>query len=271
MKLKNLILRSAGFFLLFVSSSMGQTWTLPKQGTVKENGPRTYRFTVDYSNADVYGKILQVQRVTGEYTRGLPDDMAVWNNVSIAQTTQPGGPLGPARTREFMNGFRYNPKTSNSMAPDFFKGFPDGSVLERNLVWDTGMFEFFGQQQFEHLKLNQPYHLLTNQDVKMPGVGTFHNRDIELVWIGKSQRNGQECALIEYRAFLNPLEVKAENMEFKGRSHYWGLIWVSLKTRQIEYGTLYEDVLLEMNQPDGKLERLVSVMRNGVFEPVTIK
>ena len=44
-----------------------------------------------------------------------------------------------------------------TMKPDFFKGFPPTAVFERNLVWDTGMLEMFGQEQFEHLKLNAPY------------------------------------------------------------------------------------------------------------------
>ena len=35
-------------------------------------------------------------------------------------------------------------------------------------------------------------------------------------------------------------------MTLKGRSHYWGAIWVSLASRQIEYATLQEDVLGEM-------------------------
>ena len=44
------------------------------------------------------------------------------------------------------------------MKPDFFKAFPPTAVMERNLVWDTGMIELFGQNFFDKLKLNQPYH-----------------------------------------------------------------------------------------------------------------
>ena len=102
----------------------------------------------------------------------------------------------------------------------------------------------------------------------MPGVGTFHNRDVQLTWIGRSRRNGKECAVIEYRAFFNPLEIANGGMTLKGRSHYWGEIWVSLATKQIEYATLHEDVLGEMKLRSGP-PRMISVFRSGVFEPVS--
>jgi hypothetical protein len=235
---------------------------------VKENGPRTYRFTADYSTADIHGRVVELQRVQGEYTRGLPGNKAVWNNVIMAQSTDAGGPFGPAQKREFMNGFQYDRKSSNLLVADFFKGFPEGAVMERNLVWDTVMFEAFGQEQFEHLKLNEPYHFMPGQDVIMPGIGTFQNRDVQLMWAGKSHRNGQDCALIHYNAYFNPLELAVGGMTLRGRSHYWGQIWVSLSTKQIEYGTLYEDVLGEMKLPGNSAARMVNVFRYGVFEPL---
>ena len=80
----------------------------------------------------------------------------------------------------------------------------------------------------------------------MPGVGTFQNHRVVLVWLGDSKRNGQDCALIQYQAFFNPLEINSGPMTLKGRSDYWGEIWVSLATKQIEYATLYENVMGEM-------------------------
>jgi hypothetical protein len=102
----------------------------------------------------------------------------------------------------------------------------------------------------------------------MPGVGTFHNRDVQLTWIGRSSRNGEDCAVIEYRAFFNPLEIANAGMTLKGRSHYWGSIWVSLTSKQIEYATLQEDVLGELTLAGQDGPRTISVFRSGVFEPV---
>jgi hypothetical protein len=268
MRAKCITIGFIGFVLLSAICLMAKSWKLPQGITVKDNAPRTYRFTVDYSTADIQGRIIHLQQVKGDYTRGLPDNEAIWENITVAESTQAGGPLGTAQKQEFMNGFHYKLKSFNPMAPDFFKNFPDTAVNERNLVWDTTMLEDFGQKQFEHLVLNQPYHYSTNQDVLMPGVGTFHNRDVQLIWIGKSFRNGQDCVLIEYSAYFNPLELAVGGMTLKGRSHFWGQIWVSLSTRQIEYGTLYEDVLGEMKFPGNNSTQVMNAFRYGVFEPL---
>jgi hypothetical protein len=168
-----------------------------------------------------------------------------------------------------MQGFRYHDDLGDTMKPDFFKAFPPTAVFERNLVWDTGIIEMFGQNYFDHLKLNEPYRILSNQDVNMPGVGTFQNHDVVLEWVGRSQRNGQDCALIKYQAFFNPLEIATGGMTLKGRSDYWGEIWVLLATRQIEYATLYENVVGEMKLPGQDSTQVIDVFRIGTFEPIS--
>lgn len=263
----------AGFAWLLSGCLQAQSWTLPEGTATKDAGRRTYRVTVDHTVSDTKGQVVQRQRVSGDYTRGLPGGDAVWKNVTVAESNGPAAIAGPGQKREFMEGFRYRAGPASlgeTMKPGFFKGFPPAAIFERNLVWDTGMIEMFGQEQFAHLKLNAPYRLIAAQEVRMPGVGTFHNRDVRLTWIGRSQRNGQECAVIEYRAYFNPLRIANGGMTLTGRSHYWGEIWVSLATRQIEYATLHEDVLGEMKLA-GQDTRIVNVFRNGVFEPVTRK
>jgi hypothetical protein len=256
---------------VLAQSSVGQGWNLPQGTTVKDNGPRTYRFNVDYTMANTKGDTLQRQRITGEYTRGLAGGEVIWKNVSQADAMGPTAPFGAAQKREFMEGFRYHDDLSETMKPEFFKAFPPTAVFERNLVWDTGMLEFFGQGYFEHLKLNEPYHVLSNQDVKMPGLGTFQNHDVVLEWVGRSQRNGQDCVLIKYQAFFNPLEIANAGMTLKGRSDYWGEIWVSLATKQIEYGTLYENVVGEMKLAGQDTTQVIYVFRSGSLEPVSSK
>jgi hypothetical protein len=239
--------------------------------TVKDNGPRTYRFTVDYNSANTKGEIFYRQRMAGEYTRGLAGGEVEWKNVTQATAVGPTAPFGAAQKRDLMEGFRYRNDLASTLKPDFFKGFPPTAVLERNLVWDTGMIEMFGQNYFEHLKLNEPYHIGGDKDVVMPDVGTFHNRDIVLEWIGRSQRNGQDCALINYQAFFNPLEIVNGGMTLIGRSDYWGEIWVSLETKQIEYATLQEVVVGEMKPPGQDTTQVINVFRLGTLEPVSAK
>src|SRR6516225_158129 len=57
---------------------------LPKTLALKENGPHTYLFTCDYFYLDTLGNLTRKERVTGQYTRGLPEGKARWNNVRVA-------------------------------------------------------------------------------------------------------------------------------------------------------------------------------------------
>ena len=259
-----------GQFLL-VPCMFAQTAGLPQGMSVKDNGPRTYRFTVDYNSANTKGEMVYRQRIAGEYTRGLAGGEVEWHNVTQAQAVGATAPFGAAEKRDFMEGFRYHNDIASTMKPDFFKGFPPTAVVERNLVWDTGMIELFGQNYFEHLKLNEPYHVVTDQDVNMPDVGTFHNRDIVLEWVGRSERNGQDCALISYQAFFNPLQIVNGGMTLTGRSDYWGDIWVSLATKQIEYATIEEVVVGEMKPPGQDTTQVINIFRIGILEPVITK
>ena len=261
----------AGCVCLLSAGLLAQSWTLPRAMPVKDAGPRAYRFTMNHTVSDTKGQVVQRQRVTADYTRGLAGGDAMWKNVTVAESNGPGAISGPGEKREFMEGLRYrsgSPGLADSMKPEFFKAFPPTAVMERNLVWDTGMIEMFGQDEFDHLKLNAPYRLLSSQDVNMPGIGTFQNRDVQLTWVGRSRRNGQECAVIDYIALFNPLAIATGGMTLTGRSHYWGEIWVALATRQIEYATLQEDVLGELKLPGQETAQIINVFRSGIFEPV---
>jgi hypothetical protein len=252
-------------------SFSASSWNLPHGTAVKDNGPRTYRFILEYNTANTKGEVIYRQRVEGEYKRGLPNGEVAWSNVTVADAAGPDAPFQPAQKRDFMEGFRYRNDIDSTLKPDFFKGFPPTAIAERNLVWDTGMIEKYGQNYFDRLKLNEPYRSTSNDDVAMPGVGTFHSRNVALQWIGHSQRNGQDCALITYQSFFNSLEIANGGMTMQGRSDYWGEIWVSLATKQIEYATLYEVVVADMKLPGQDATQVVNVFRSGTFEPVSAK
>jgi hypothetical protein len=256
---------------LRAQSPSPQTWDLPHGTAVKDSGPRVYHFSVIYYSANRTGDVIHRQQVTGDYTRGLPNGDVEWSNVFDAQVDGPAAPFPATPKLDFMQGFRYHNDMGATMSPDFFKSFPPSAVMERNLVWDTGMFEAFAENYFDQLKLNVPLHTGQDQEVKMPDVGTFHNRDVVLEYVGHSQRNGQDCALIDYRAFLNPLQLATGGVTIQGRSDYWGEIWVSLATKQIEYATINEEVNGELKLPGQDTPQLLSVFRIGSFEPIPAK
>jgi len=248
-----------------------QTWNLPQGTSVRDSGPRIYRFVVDYNTANTRGEMVFRQRVTGLYTRGLSDGAVMWKNVTMADAVGATASFGVPQKSDFMEDFRYHNDLASTMGPEFFKGFPPTAVMQRNLVWDTGMIEMFGQNYFDQLRLNEPHQILSNQDVKIPDVGTFRNHNVVLEWIGRSQRNGQECALIDYQAFFNPVQIATGGMTLVGRSDYWGEIWVSLETKQIEYSTLNESVVGEMKLAGQDTPQVVNIFRSGVLEPLDAK
>ncbi len=248
-----------------------QTWELPHGTVVKDAGPRSYRFTVVYNTAGRTGEVIHRQRITGDYTRGLANGEVEWKNVGVAEADGATAPFPAAQQRDFMQGFRYRNVPAETLKPDFFKSFPATAVFERNLVWDTTMIEAFGQNYFDQLKLNVPLQAPADQDVNMPGVGTFRNHNIVLEWVGRSQRNGEDCALINYQAFFNPLQIANAGMTLTGRSDYWGEIWVSLATKQIEYATIYEQVSGEMKLPGQDTPQTISIFRTGELKLLNAK
>jgi hypothetical protein len=99
-------------------------------------------------------------------------------------------------------------------------------------------------------------------------MGSFENKDMVLTWTGITERNGEYCAVIEFRTMNNPLEYTGEGMSMKGRSHYWGTIWVSLEDKQIEHAVLFEDVVMEMNLPGQTTKQIMDAVREISFVKV---
>jgi hypothetical protein len=236
-------------------------------GAFGQTAPRTWHFTCDYYNFSVKGQLSGRQRYSASYTRGLPGDVVRWSDITVANAGGWSGDFGPAQKQAFMEGFSYpHADVANMTKPDFFRGFPPLAMQQRNLAWDTHMLEGF-VADFDHLKLNIPYHVPEAAEVDLAGAGTFRHKDLQLILTGNSKRHGQECAVIDYRALFNTLEAKTAAFALTGRSDYWGQIWMSLATRQIEYATLYEEVLGELTMPGQEKPMTLSVVRVGVFEP----
>ena len=241
--------------------------TLLLAGASAQVAPRTWHFTCDYYNLDVKGHLSGRQRYSASYTRGLPGDAVRWSDVTVANASGWSGDFGPAEKQAFMEGFSYpHADAVNMTKPGFFRGFPPMAMQQRNLVWDTHMFEGF-VENLDHLKPNIPYHVPGASEMALAGAGTFRQRDLQLTLTGNSQRNGKDCAVIDYRALFNTIEMKTPALALVGRSDYWGQIWVSPVTRQIEYATLYEEVLGELTLPGQDKPMTVSVVRIGAFEP----
>ncbi|HPD86746.1 MAG TPA: hypothetical protein PLS06_05475, partial [Proteiniphilum sp.] len=64
----------------------------------------------------------------------------------------------------------------------------------------------------------------------------------------------------------NKVNIEMENLSMRGRSHYWGEVYVSLTDKHVEYATLTEDVIIDLSvngQPGikGYVVRFITLSR----------
>ena len=64
----------------------------------------------------------------------------------------------------------------------------------------------------------------------------------------------------------NPLDYAGEGMSMKGRSHYWGTIWVSVEDKQVEHAVLFEDVVMEILLPGQTTKQVMDATREITYE-----
>jgi hypothetical protein len=81
--------------------------------------------------------------------------------------------------------------------------------------------------------------------------------------------NGKNCAVIQYQSFFNPVDAVNNGMKIKGRSLYWGTIWISLDEPQVECGALNEDLPMELTIPGVPEKQLIDLQRQVEFTKVS--
>lgn len=246
---------------------------LPAEFKLEENEPQKYRITSKLHNRDISGNTINKILLTAEFTRALDDGLVRWNNVRIGGSTDPAKPISEDMLQDYkyMEDFSYK-ISGDIMKEGFYKDFPNNDTrnLIKTLVWDEVMIEPYLWNHLDKLKLNEFIRVSDFEDftVQMGDWGTIKMRDLKLKWTGLSKINNEICALIHYQSFSNPVESISKSITIKGRSLYWGSIWVSLEGKQIEYGTLNEDVVMEMMFTGSSVKRLLNMQREVIFEKV---
>jgi hypothetical protein len=243
---------------------------LPSGKPEDDGALQKYRMTAVYTNMDVYGKFTGKTKVTGDYTRGFKDGFAVWNNVFISDSKSQSEPFAEGNRQNYMENFKYIP-SDNMLTEDAFKNFPSSTenVFARNLIWDMMSVELFAWRHNDSLKLNKTYIL---PDIKgefnMAEIGKYNQESIQLCWTGISLMNNELCAVIEYRAMNNRLEIATGNIKTKGTEQYWGNTWISLKTKQVEYAEMYSCTFQEIEVQGMKDKFMIKTIRDLFVERI---
>ena len=231
-----------------------------------EDELQKYQVTTIHYNSDMFGNFFNKFRVRGEYTRGLDNGKVKWNNVTVAMSMQRNADFSSGTKLRYMEDYSYLP-SPDMLNPEKFETFEEHSAYAKNLIWDMLGIEGFAWAYFDVLELNKPYNATDfNGKMDLAGQGFFENKDVVLTWTGISKFNDELCATIEYRTMNNPLEYKEESMSMKGRSHYWGTIWVSIEDKQVEHANVFEDVMMELQLSGQSGTQLMNATREIVFK-----
>lgn len=244
---------------------------LPSDLELIEETPQVYEIVVDYYTRDLYGNLLNLMKISAEYTRALPEGMVRWNNVNITKNITSKDSQPESELQEYMENFTYFP-SGEILNESFFKDFPAGVTETRVLIWDMMSIEVWAWNYFDLLKLNEEFKPQDSEEtIQMAGAGLFTNKDLKLTWTGVSEIKSELVALIEFQSLFNPLDMNNGIFSMKGRTNYWGTIGVSLKDKQIEFARLYEDGILDMQFAGKEENTLINVFREIKFNKITEK
>jgi len=241
--------------------------SLPQSLELKDELQK-YVVTTDHFNTDIFGNFFNKIRIKGDYTRGLPDKQVKWNNVSVAMSMLRNDEFSAGSPVAYMENFSYT-VSEDMLKPEKFSTFTENSAYTKNLVWDMMGIEGLAWVNFNDLELNKPFKAtFFNGKMDLAGMGSFENKDMVITWTGITERNGEYCAVIEFRTMNNPLEYTGDGMSMKGRSHYWGTIWVSVEDKQVEHAVLFEDVVMEIQLPGQTNKQIMDATREISFVKV---
>ena len=234
------------------------------------NEPAKYRMTAIYTNRDLYGNFMDKKKISGEYTYGLENGFATWNNVFISSSSDFSKPFPMGIKQEYIENFIYVPSTE-MLSPGAFKDFPPTpeTVFAKNLVWDMMMIENFARDYSDTLQLNRTYIIPEiSGEFAMEDIGNYSHTSIQICWTGVSVLNGKMCAVLEYRALDNKIELNMNQIKTRGTEQYWGTTWVALDDKQIEYAEVYGGTIQEIEVTGIRNKFLVKTIRELWVEKI---
>ena len=184
------------------------------------------------------------------------NDSIVWDNVRHSKIDdilkEPAQTVGWG---EFNGRSHKIGSRADILQEDFYSDIPtEKKEWARTMTSDTPWFEF-GWSILDSLEFQKEYFPkdMDNMDASIEGVYTFSSSYLKCIWSGITLHNDEICAIVQFESFTNQLTSywKGEKT-MTGRDLYYGELWVSLNTKQIEYFKMVEDVVGEF-YPDTTL------------------
>ncbi len=244
-----------------------------KQGALKfdEKIPQRYKVTSTLYNRDMEGNVVSSMQIEGRFSRLVEGEevRCRWSDVRIFSTRDTLGEFPDGKPLAYMEGFSYA-LSEEILKGDFYKGFPEEDrTFMKTLIWDAPWIEV-AYVGIENIEYNKPFFSadLESKEVRVQNFALLKTKNLKLNWTGIAKRNGEICALIEFKSLSNPVESKTDILSIKGRTCCWGSFWVSLDDHQVEYSVINEDVIMEMSLSGNPLGQVLNMQREVIFNKI---
>jgi len=235
----------------------------------QKNEIQDYEVTLKWQNLDaINGNTINCNIVNATYIVGLDNDYVGWKNVSLAQIDDFEQTQYKATDLPSFNDFSYKAMDTAFLSEEFYKNIPtEQQDLAKWLVSDAVQMQGLAWYVFDSLEFNKKFvpKLLGNYDVKFEDWVTFTSRYQKLIWSGISKYNDEICATVKFESYYNPVKIDNQQMQVKGRSLYYGEMWISLTDKQVEYAVMFEDVVMKLSSSMFPDEQLIDLQREIVF------
>jgi hypothetical protein len=235
----------------------------------QKNEIQDYEVTLKWQNLDaINGNTINCNIVNATYIVGLDNDYVGWKNVSLAQIDDFEQTQYKATNLPSFNDFSYKAMDTAFLSEEFYKNIPtEQQDLAKWLVSDAVQMQGLAWYVFDSLEFNKKFvpKLLGNYDVKFEDWVTFTSRYQKLIWSGISKYNDEICATVKFESYYNPVKIDNQQMQVKGRSLYYGEMWISLTDKQVEYAVMFEDVVMKLSSSMFPDEQLIDLQREIVF------
>jgi hypothetical protein len=259
---------------LFAQKHSIDRYFLLKPSEIKagKSGIQKYDVSLKWQNLDaINGNKINCNAVKATYIVGLENDSVSWKDVSLSQINDFQQKSYNGTNLPSFNGFTYKINETNFLKDEFYKTIPlEQRDLAKWLVSDAIQMQGLAWYVFDSLEYNKPFIpiFLNNYDVKFKDWVTFTNRYQKLIWSGITKYNNEVCAIVKFESLYNPLKIDNSQMSVKGRSLYYGEIWISLSDKQVEYATMVEDVVMKLKSSLFPEEQLIDLQREIVFKKI---
>ncbi len=229
-----------------------------------------YEVTLKWQNLDALnGTTFNCNVVLANLTVDPENNITRWQDARLASIGDFREEPENTVSLSALDGFEYESFTDDFLQEDFFDDIaPELRDLAKWLVSDAMQMQGLAVYVMDSLTFGQEFIpvLLEDYEIEFQNWVSFSSRYQELKWSAITKHNDEVCAVIKFESEYNPVSAETPAMSFKGRSLYYGEMWVSLHDKQLEYAIMFEDVIMKLESDAFPGGQLIDLQREIVFE-----